>query len=141
MRCFDVLHRQVPEVHARFDLVPDGTIDEQDINRLVHDLLQREFGDVDLDGDIDFTDIRTIVVRFDPLIENLQNGWAWGDVDGDGDIDIDDISVAQSNYQPMQPLNLGNAVRSREVVSSDVIVGVIDDVRSSRRRIAPLDPR
>ena len=100
----DMLYSQVPgvvpAVHARFDLVPDGIIDGQDVDRLIHGLLQREFGDADLDGDVDITDANTLVEGFDPQGHNLHNGWAQGNFDGDDDIDIFDFNYIAANFAP-----------------------------------------
>ena len=90
----------VPAVHARFDLVPDGVIDGLDVERLIHDVMQREFGDADLDGDIDITDFNTLAIRFDPLGVNQHNGWGQGNFDGDADVDISDFNRIVRNFSP-----------------------------------------
>jgi len=100
----DALYAQlpgtVPAVHARFDIVPDGIIDQQDVDRLIHDFMHSDFGDVDLDGDVDITDFSTLAVRFDPRVQNQHNRWAQGNFDGDLDVDISDFNQLVRNFSP-----------------------------------------
>ena len=85
---YEMLHGTVPVVHASFDLVPDGVIDEQDVDRLIHDLMHTEFGDANLDGDVDVTDFDALARNFDPLGQNTTLGWGRANFDGDADVDI-----------------------------------------------------
>jgi len=74
----DALYAQfsdsVPEVHARFDLVGDGVVNGEDLDLLIHDLMAREYGDADLDGDVDIADFNRLAQAFDPLGTRGFNG-------------------------------------------------------------------
>jgi hypothetical protein len=52
-------------------------------------------GDVDGDGDVDLTDLATLLANY-----GMTSGatWADGDMDGDGDVDLTDLSALLSNY-------------------------------------------
>ncbi|MBI85123.1 MAG: hypothetical protein CMJ81_18160, partial [Planctomycetaceae bacterium] len=83
-----------------FDLVPDGTIDQQDVDWLVHDIMGREYGDANLDGRIDLADYSTLAGNFDPVGANPDLGWSQGDFNGDGKIDLSDYMTLASNFSP-----------------------------------------
>jgi hypothetical protein len=101
----DLLYAQIPggvgPVDPRFDLVPDGTIDQQDVDWLVHDIMGREYGDTNLDGRIDLSDYNMMVGNFDPLGANPDAGWSRGDFNGDGKIDLSDYVTLASNFNPL----------------------------------------
>ncbi|MEM1445734.1 MAG: hypothetical protein AAGF84_06755 [Planctomycetota bacterium] len=89
--------RNEPEVFGSFavrkyDLTPTGgEFDQADIDLLVRDILNTDYGDVDLDGDIDNDDLAIAQAN-----ENTQGGWASGDVTGDALIDAADIALIQA---------------------------------------------
>ena len=100
----DLLHSQMwdprTSMDPGFDLVANGTIDGHDAEALVHDVMRREFGDTDLDGDIDTIDFHLVAHAYNPLGVNSNNGWKRGDFDGDGDVDVRDFKTLTIRYAP-----------------------------------------
>ena len=76
------------------DLDSDGTVDSGDVDFLVTTILGTQFGDFNLDGLIDTTDLTILATNFglsDP-------GWAGGDANGDGVVDTTDLTIMASNF-------------------------------------------
>jgi len=100
----DLLCELIPNggapVDWRHDLVADGVIDRQDVDWLVRGILEREYGDSNLDGLIDLSDYNTLAGHFDPVGENPDLGWSQGDFDGDGDVDLADYMTLARNFDP-----------------------------------------
>ncbi|MDP6379903.1 MAG: PEP-CTERM sorting domain-containing protein, partial [Phycisphaerae bacterium] len=57
------------------------------------------YGDTDLDGDVDGTDLATLGLNWDPAGNN-SNAWATADFDGDGDVDGVDLASVGLNWAP-----------------------------------------
>lgn len=83
------------DVDTPADLNGDSVVDEADIVHMVHDLLGTNFGDANLDGVFDSSDL-VLVFRGgeyeDPLSAN--SGWRAGDWNGDGEFDTSDLVLA-----------------------------------------------
>jgi len=149
----DLLYGQIPgsvgPVDLRFDLVVDGTIDQQDVDWLVHDIMGREYGDANLDGRIDLSDYNMLVGHFDPTGENSGLGWSEGDFDGDGEIDLSDYMTLTSNFSPLgyEPADVaGNRLSDGQEPEpaaevSDEMSGDREDATGNRPEsvAAPLD--
>jgi hypothetical protein len=69
-----------------YDLTGDGLLTSADMDELVREILGTEYGDHDLDGDVDGADLAAIRGGF-----ATGAGWASGDNDGDGDVDGSDF--------------------------------------------------
>ena len=95
---FSQIPGSVPPADASFDLVGDGTLNQADVDQLVLNLMNRQFGDADLDQDIDITDFNSLSAHFDPSGNSLT--WTHGNFDGDGDVDITDFNVLSLNFSP-----------------------------------------
>ncbi|MEM9250849.1 MAG: hypothetical protein AAGB29_00735, partial [Planctomycetota bacterium] len=80
------------------DMNGDLTIDQSDVDVLVTDILGTDFGDADLDGDIDTADITTTIGNFTGAGVGVGEGWADGNFDGDGDVDTADITTVIGNF-------------------------------------------
>ena len=113
------------------DLVEDGVVDQKDIDFWVHERARTNFGDTNLDGDIDFRDFTVLTTNTSGQIEPspwsprrtrprsfaITPGqieplpWAKGNTDGDNDIDVDDFLTLATNF-----------TGSRDPLSSDVIL-------------------
>jgi hypothetical protein len=86
---------------ATFDLTEDDVVDDRDLAFLIEDLLKTSFGDANLDGTFDSSDLVQIFqsAEFeDPTPGN--SSWAEGDWDGDGDFLTSDLVLAfqMGNY-------------------------------------------
>ncbi len=89
-----------------YDLKVDGavTYDQSqtgmilsDSDILIRNILMTEYGDTDLDDDIDTGDITDTILNFTGAGNSGRN-WATGDFDGDGDNDTGDITTVISNF-------------------------------------------
>jgi surface-anchored protein len=89
----------VPPVDPMFDLNNDGMVDfgmgppQTDSDVLLHSILDTEYGDVDLDRDVDASDLDLLVANY-----GLTGGWADGDLNGSGDVNALDLNVLLRNY-------------------------------------------
>ena len=61
---------------------------------LVRDILQTEFGDADLDGDVDFTDFVVLSTNFG----SADASWSTADFDGDRLADFSDFVILGGNF-------------------------------------------
>ncbi len=75
------------------DLDVSGITDVQDEVTLIQTILGTSYGDLDLDGDVDQTDLNTANANLG--LSGL--GWAGGDVDGNGITNQDDIDIIMNN--------------------------------------------
>jgi hypothetical protein len=73
-------------------------VNQADVCELVRDILETEFGDADLDGDVDAADIA--IVNASIATPPVDAGWADGDFDGDGDVDSTDLAIANGLFDP-----------------------------------------
>ena len=73
------------------DMNGDLKVDRYDIYELVYSIMCTEFGDVNLDGDVDTADINVIASH-----QGQAGGWAEGDLNGDGVVDSVDLQLAQA---------------------------------------------
>lgn len=90
------------------DLNDSGLVDLDDAQLLVQTILGTAFGDANLDGLVDNSDLTTVQTNF-----GLAGGWAMGDFNGDGLIDSSDVSTLAANFgfeAPAAPLSLGAAI-------------------------------
>jgi hypothetical protein len=89
-----------PDQAVFFDLSADMTgpevvldawklvIDQQDLDYLVQVILGTEYGDADLDGDVDANDEAIVQAHL-----GQPGGWAAGNFDGDETVDADDLAL------------------------------------------------
>ncbi len=76
------------------DLNQNGIVDAADVEFLLHDIIGTEYGDLNLDGSIDQTDLALWQAGFGT---SSGAGYFNGDIDGDGDSDGTDYLILQSN--------------------------------------------
>lgn len=79
---------------SRFDLVKDDELNESDVQFLIENTLQTQFGDTNLDGIVNFTDFVQLSSNFG--LEN--SSWSQGDFDGDGQTGFEDFLLLSNNY-------------------------------------------
>jgi hypothetical protein len=77
------------------DLNNDLLVDNQDVDYLVHVILQTTYGDVDLDGDVDAADTAVFTAN---LNAGPGKGWAQGDMNGDGWVTAEDLDLDSCSY-------------------------------------------
>ena len=68
------------------------------MDQLVQNLMNRQYGDTDLDQDVDITDFGRLANHFSPQGNGLV--WAQGNFDGDGDVDVTDFNILAVNFAP-----------------------------------------
>ncbi|MEO1130754.1 MAG: dockerin type I repeat-containing protein, partial [Planctomycetota bacterium] len=86
------------------DVNGDLLINQDDVCKIVNDILETTFGDVNLDGVADATDI-SIVTANQGL---TPAGWADGDLNGDDIVDGTDLLIADGTIDPCAPAITGS---------------------------------
>lgn len=78
---------------AIYDLNVDFDVNQADVDYLVRNLMGSEFGDSNLDGEINLDDFSSLKQSF-----GNAGGWANGDFTGDEMIDLADFNLLKSNF-------------------------------------------
>lgn len=99
---------------AAADLNGDGKLSVQDVDRLVVDVLESLYGDLDMDGLVAVGDLVELASHFG--METTS--WRMGDLNGDGVVSIGDMILFGANYGQM---GAWGALRSPASISSLVI--------------------
>ena len=112
-----------------YDLNRDGTVNKEDVDFLIHDILNTVLGDANLDGVFDSSDLVTVFRAGeyeDRVVRN--SGWASGDWNCDGEFDSSDLVAAfrEGGYQAENPL------QATTLTHSDLDV---DDEDKKRERV------
>ena len=76
------------------DLSGDGEIDQADVDVFLREIFRTEYGDLDLNGKIEFADFLTLSANFG----KDHKGWASGDVTGDGKVAFEDFLLLAANF-------------------------------------------
>jgi hypothetical protein len=78
---------------SAFDLTSDGQVNQQDHEHLVENILQTRYGDANLDGIFDSTDLISVLQsqRYEQAVEST---WASGDWNCDGVFGTEDLVLA-----------------------------------------------
>ena len=109
-----------------FDLNRDGTLDSSDWNHMIHVVRETEFGDVNLDQNVDATDLATLRTNFGSI-----GGWSLGNFTlGDTDIDANDLAKVRTNFGFAPP------ALTPEPSGILLMVGGLLALRRHRRRLA-----
>ncbi len=94
---------QVGQFDSAYDLNRDGAISNLDLDVLIRDVIGTEYGDTNLDGQVDLGDAKTIIGNlFQP-----GHGWQSGDMNFDGSVDGQDYILW--NAHKFGPTRLGIA--------------------------------
>lgn len=96
-----------------FDLNDDGVVDDGDVEFFVLRFFGSQFGDTDLDRDVDVTDLATVATFF-----GSAGGWGEGDFNGDGMVGLADLSLLATffGYQPV----VGDVNRDGGIDADDI---------------------
>ncbi len=91
----DLLAAAIRVGDQTFDVTGDDVVNEDDFNHLVTVILQTAFGDSNLDGVFDSSDLVLVFQtgEYDDAVAS-NSGWADGDWNGDGEFDSSDLVVA-----------------------------------------------
>ncbi len=101
------------------DINGDLVIDQADVCELVTGILGTSFGDANLDGVVNATDIATVTANL-----GQPGGWAQGDFDGDGVVTANDLAIANGAADPCAPPC--NCVRGQGDANGDCQVNGAD---------------
>ena len=101
----DLLNTQIPStvppVDPKFDVAPFGSpddiIDTNDRDTWIRTLVGSNYGDTDLDGDIDTSDLTISIINFTSA-GGTGKFWSDGDTDGDMDVDTLDLTTSIINF-------------------------------------------
>ena len=75
-----------------FDLHLDGRLDREDVNQLVRGILHTDYGDANLDGQVDSADLVQVFQSGKYEDSSQRNAtWAEGDWNGDGQVTSEDL--------------------------------------------------
>ena len=99
---------------AKFDLTADGKVDHSDLEYLIEQLLGTSFGDANLDGIFNSSDLVEVLQsgEFEDLTPGNSN-WAEGDWDCDGDFLTADLVLAFQSGQYVAAAVPGSAALPR----------------------------
>jgi hypothetical protein len=81
-----------------FDLNADQLVDAADSTFWVEQLAKTFFGDVDLDGSVQFSDFLVLSANF-----GKSGNWEDGDFDGSGDVGFPDFLQLSANFGKTRP--------------------------------------
>lgn len=81
------------ENDKQFDIDGNALVNKDDVAFVVEAVVDSQFGDADLDGDVDFADFLTLSSNF-----GKEGEWADGDFNGDGEINFADFVVLSKNF-------------------------------------------
>ncbi|MCA9262213.1 MAG: right-handed parallel beta-helix repeat-containing protein [Planctomycetales bacterium] len=117
-----------------YDLDGDGDIDQGDVDHLVHEILGTEYGDANLDGQVDATDFGA----WDDHRFTSGTGWAEADFNGDGVTDGLDFNVwnahkfhesasmahsSNPSRVPRSPLSVGDSLTiDASLIARDLVL-------------------
>jgi ELWxxDGT repeat protein len=83
-------------MESQFDLNNDSLVNQADVDHLVRVILGTEFGDVNLDGDVDRGDVAATARGYG----GTSAGWESGDFDGDARVTLHDLVIIRAGLDP-----------------------------------------
>ena len=89
----DSLFAELGSQRNRFDLDDDASLGQGDVDFLVRNLLGTNYGDSNLDGQVDFQDFLKLSANF-----GRKAKWAGGDFNGDGEVSFEDFLLMSQNF-------------------------------------------
>ena len=115
----DLLFANLSSADPTFDIDHDGDTDRSDIDTLLMNVMEKRFGDTDLDQDVDIQDFDTTTRHFNPEGQNTFYSWSQGNWDGDDDVDISDILKLILNFNLLEETPVSAPLWKGIEVSSD----------------------
>lgn len=95
--------------HFRYDLSGDGQVGGADLDYLVRNVLQSQYGDSNLDGKVDVLDQAALYSGW-----RKSGGWARGDFNGDGQADAVDLGILKTYWHWQRPVGGGLGMSQAE---------------------------
>lgn len=80
--------------NEQFDVNGDRLVNARDAEFWINELAKTRTGDIDLDGDVDFSDFLTLSASFG----RADATWSDGDTDGDSDVDFADFLALSAHF-------------------------------------------
>lgn len=80
--------------NLKFDVNGDNAVNQFDVNAYVREVLGTEFGDADLDGDVDLQDYNILALNYN----KSGVGWAGGDFTGNGVVNSSDYTRLKQQF-------------------------------------------
>ena len=93
----------------QFDVDDSGDLDNNDVTYLVETILGRCFGDANLDGRVDSTDLNRVGIHWQAVADV---GWADGEFTGDGMVNSADLNLIGINWQKGVPAQAARTPRA-----------------------------
>ncbi|KKO00705.1 hypothetical protein LCGC14_0124790 [marine sediment metagenome] len=133
----------VGAIDPAYDLDDDGDVDAEDVAILIHDVLNTELGDTNLDGIVDGIDLAVMRTDFgrSPV------GWSGGDLNGDRLVDSTDLAILRQTFgfvAPIAPIApaapFAPAAASQPQIDSTEASSVVSYVRLSAPAPVPASP-
>jgi glucose/arabinose dehydrogenase len=115
-----------------FEPSSSGVVSDSD--ELVRVILVTDYGDTDLDDDIDTVDITRAISNFTGA-GNIGKSWETGDIDGDSDTDTVDITTVISNFTGAG----GGAATAAGLAADPVPPTLVYDARTGEVVVNPGD--
>ncbi|MEM1097375.1 MAG: hypothetical protein AAGH92_01180 [Planctomycetota bacterium] len=91
---FASVGRPAVAIWQQYDLVADGTIDDQDVMHWITEIAQTQPGDTNLDGVVDQADLNAVLNNWGAS----NTGWAGGDTDGTGTVEQGDLNAVLNTW-------------------------------------------
>jgi len=136
----DVLYGHLPSTDPAYDVNGDWAVDQQDADTLVHDVLGSEYGDADLDGDVDVWDYLTLKVaatREPPL---PAPGWADANFDGLDGVGYADYVLARDHFGWSAGPRAPSAAIPEPATLTILSLAALGLLRARRRSHSPTTP-
>jgi hypothetical protein len=92
----DAVYAHLGDTTGRYDLNGDGLVNQADVDYLVRNILQTNYGDVNLDSCVDYLDYQVTLNHW----QVTGAGWASGDFNGDGVTDFLDFKMLLNDWNP-----------------------------------------
>jgi hypothetical protein len=78
-----------------YDLDDDFDVDSDDLAVLIQDIIGTNFGDADLDLEVDLSDLSALAANYGQTSRN----WAQGDFDLNGNVNLIDLTLLATYYE------------------------------------------
>jgi hypothetical protein len=87
-------HLAASGTNSLYDVNGDTLVTTADLDYEVQTILATNYGDTDLDGDVDLSDLSNLAANY----SQTPRGWAQGNFDIDTDVDLNDLSNLAAYY-------------------------------------------